>query len=236
MKRASLWVLLACLLAFAGAFTAEAQQQTVTASVMYQADPFGATIIKMLEPLGTSCVIQANGTGRQFTVPIEFPAQAGTLYDFDCTLPSGAKWRWNADARAGHITVIQVQQVVGSADPFGGTGAVIQPVPVPVPVPEPVPAGPTAMADADFQSLISTVKSASFASDQVNAVKAAAKHNHFTIDQVGQMMKLMSFANDQTEVVRLMAPHVIDPQNAFKLHSLVSFSSQIDEINAIFGD
>lgn len=40
------------------------------------------------------------------------------------------------------------------------------------------------------------------------------------------MIKLFTFSDDQLKVLRLMAPHIIDPQNAIIIYNLFTFDSE----------
>jgi hypothetical protein len=257
------WVAIVALIAVmaAGLTAAEAaaEEQAVSANITAELDPFEGTSIEMLTPVGVKCKVMANKKSREFTVPFQFPAQAGIEYDFECALKSGTPWRWKTSPKVSQAVKIRVEERVSAAvDPFGGQGEDVPPghhdrhgkhdkhdrhdrhdgtgpdgAPTP-PLPPP-PAAPQPMAAQDFTAFLATIESASFSSDKINAVKTAVKMNHFTIDQVGAVLKKMSFASEFSDALNLMAPKVIDPQNAFKLHKLVSFSSQTDEINKAFG-
>jgi hypothetical protein len=236
--------------------SALAQDQSLSVNISAETDPFEGTTIEMTSPTGARCQITANKKTRDFTVPFQFPAQAGTKYSFDCTLTSGTPWRWSTEPKVSQAIKIRVEEGrAGAADPFGGEGEdvrrgrrgrrddtqpttgphVIPPPAPPLPPPAPLPPPPEAMSQQDFQALLATVKAASFSSDRINALRAAASRNHFTVDQLGVILKSMTFASDFSDALKIIAPKVVDPQNAFKLHQQVTFSSQSDEINRAFG-
>ncbi|MBT3223052.1 MAG: DUF4476 domain-containing protein [Proteobacteria bacterium] len=102
------------------------------------------------------------------------------------------------------------------------------------PPPPPEPAAPTAMASSDFSSLVNTVRGRSFGDDKLSVIRTSAAHNHFSVNQVGQLVDQFSFGDDKVNAVQILAPKVIDPQNAFQLGNKFSFSDDRDQALGYF--
>jgi hypothetical protein len=118
-------------------------------------------------------------------------------------------------------------------DAAGGP-AVVAPPPAPGPtyVPPPPPPGayvppppPAAMDAATFDTLIGAVGRASFSSDKQRVIADAAARNWFTVAQADRVLRMLSFSADKLRALELMAPHIVDPQNAFQLYESFTFSA-----------
>lgn len=81
------------------------------------------------------------------------------------------------------------------------------------------------MSPADFQSLRRAVERASFDSNRIGLVTEAARHSAFTVAQVIDLMKVCSFENTKIEVAAMLYPVVVDPENWYRVYSVLSFSS-----------
>lgn len=114
-----------------------------------------------------------------------------------------------------------VNATAGVGGPVVVPGVVIQPAPAPPPEPQ----GPIAMDPSAFSRLLSSVRSASFSDGKLAAIQSAARGNHFTIRQVGELLDLMDFDADKVKAVRICAPKVVDPENAFDLGPHFDFDS-----------
>lgn len=108
----------------------------------------------------------------------------------------------------------------------------IAPAPPPPPAP---PAGPIAVNERDFAAIVAGVKGQTFSSDQLGVLKGASRDRWFTIEQVGTILDLFTHSSDKVEAARLLAPRVVDPQNAWKLDAKLTFSSDKEAVRALFG-
>ncbi len=91
--------------------------------------------------------------------------------------------------------------------------------------PAPVePPAPTAISDSDFQALVAAVGQKSYGDDRVAVITQSAKYNHFRIDQVAQLVDLLSYGDDRVKAACALANAVIDKQNSFQLSSHFSYS------------
>ncbi|HJN72617.1 MAG TPA: DUF4476 domain-containing protein [Myxococcota bacterium] len=103
------------------------------------------------------------------------------------------------------------------------------------PPPVEPPLGPPQPMDAAaFTKLVAAVQGESFSSDQLDLVRSAATSHHFTCVQVAQLVELLSFGSDQVEVVRILRPRVVDPENSYVLNEQFTFSSDKEEVQALF--
>lgn len=176
------------------------------------------TILKVVEPEGATCTI--NGANKQ-TTPFAFNAQPHMYYAMSCLLPNGQVWQKKVEAKQGKIGVIKLTAGAGAAAVAPTTVTVVK-------------AGPKAMDGGAFNALLAQVKGASFSSDKINVVQAAAGSNHFTIAQVGKLMDACSHSSDKVKVATALRSKVVDPKNAFQLANHLTFSSDKDKVMKLF--
>ncbi len=108
------------------------------------------------------------------------------------------------------------------------------PPPAPAPPPAPPPAGPTAMADRDFAGFLEALKKESFSSDKLGLITTVARTGWFSIAQVGLVLDELPHSSDKVDAARILAPKVVDRQNAWKLNEHLTFSSDKDAVQALF--
>ncbi len=123
-----------------------------------------------------------------------------------------------------HLNYARRSLQITSRDAVGAT---------PAPAAGPPP-GPVAMDAASFGKLRSAVSDESFSSDKVDLVKSAASRNHFTIEQVGALIEEAVHSSDKVEIAEILAPKVIDPENAFLLNEHLTHSSDKEEVQKLF--
>ncbi len=110
---------------------------------------------------------------------------------------------------------------------FPGAGWVVA-----VSTPEtPPPVAP--MSPAAFEELVRQVEAESFSDDRLEILRTAALNNAFTVAQVARLMDLFDFGDDRVEVVRILYPRVVDPENAHILLSHVEFDDEKEAIRRI---
>lgn len=110
----------------------------------------------------------------------------------------------------------------------------VGPAPViPVPVVPLPPVGPQPLDDQAFNSLLKSVDDAPFSDDQLGLLKIASS-GYFTCAQVGVLIDQISFSADKVEAVRILRPHIVDPQNAHILNEHLSFSDDRRKVMAMF--
>ncbi|MDP2315743.1 MAG: DUF4476 domain-containing protein [Pseudomonadota bacterium] len=104
----------------------------------------------------------------------------------------------------------------------------------PVAVIPPPPPAPPVMSDREFTALVAAVKGEAFSSDQLGIVRSAARSSYFTIAQVGVVLDQLAHSSDKIEAATILAPRVIDRQNAWKLNEHLTFSSDKEAVRKLF--
>lgn len=188
----------------------------VSVEVTYEGGGF-RTLLKVVEPEGATCTV--NGANKQ-TTPFAFNAQPHMYYALSCLLPTGQVWQKKVEAKQGKIGVIKLKAGAGVAA-VAPTAVV-------------VPAGPIPMAPGAFSALLKRVKQASFSSDKMNLVQAAAAGNHFTIAQLGKLVDASTHSSDKVKTAEIIAPKIVDKKNAFQLGAHFTFSSDKDKVLGLF--
>lgn len=85
----------------------------------------------------------------------------------------------------------------------------------------------------DFPALVEAVKAESFGDAKLDVVRTA--EGGLTVDQVGQLVDLFSFSEEQVKVVEITNPRIVDRQNLFKLYSHFTFDADKKKVKAILG-
>lgn len=106
--------------------------------------------------------------------------------------------------------------------------AVVQPMPQGYP-PYPYPdVMPYSMSDDEFALLARKVKSASFDDNKFDLLEVATIGCYYTCAQCARLMKTFSFDDSRLRALRIMAPHIVDPQNVSQITVLLTFSDNKD--------
>ena len=103
-----------------------------------------------------------------------------------------------------------------------------------VPTPPPPVAWGAPMSDGSFHALMYAVKEEPFTSDQLDMVRIAAARSRFTCAQVVGLMGIFDFTSEKFEVLQILQPSVIDPQNMFIIEASFHFSSEKKKVREIF--
>jgi Domain of unknown function (DUF4476) len=91
----------------------------------------------------------------------------------------------------------------------------------------------SAMSESEFRKLKSNVENEDFADDQTSVVRIAAKSKYFNIDQLIRLLDVFSFEEDKIELVRIVYPQVVDPDNAHNLLGAFTYSDDKEEVEEI---
>ncbi len=91
------------------------------------------------------------------------------------------------------------------------------------------------MSDSQFSNLKSMIYNTTFTSDKLELIKAAAEYNTFTVDQVMQILKMLTFTSDKKDIAVALYDSVCDYNNWYMVYSLFTFSSDIREIKERIG-
>lgn len=81
------------------------------------------------------------------------------------------------------------------------------------------------LSDDAFNVLFAKVRKASLADNQLDLLEVACLGCNFSCAQTARIIKLLSFSSDQLKALRLMAPYIVDPQNAIDIYNVFSFES-----------
>lgn len=89
------------------------------------------------------------------------------------------------------------------------------------------------LSDAAFSILYNKVKNASFSNNKFDLIEVASLGCYYSCQQVVRIMKIFSFSNERLKVLRMMAPHIVDPQNAIDIYKVFNFDSEKKEAGEI---
>ena len=92
---------------------------------------------------------------------------------------------------------------------------------------------PTPIRKKAFKTLTDAVKNESFGSGQLQVIKSAARHHHFTIAQVITLTHQLSFSREKLSAIRSLYPRVVDPENAYQLHGVFTHESDKRKLQAL---
>lgn len=81
------------------------------------------------------------------------------------------------------------------------------------------------LSDDAFNVLYGKVQKASFADNKLDLLEVACLGCNFSCAQTARIIKLLSFSSDQLKALSLMAPYIVDPQNAIHIYNVFSFES-----------
>jgi hypothetical protein len=88
-----------------------------------------------------------------------------------------------------------------------------------------------AMNAADFDQLVSRVKSQWFSSGKLNTAKDGIARNYFNTAQVRQLLLLFSSDNDKLELAKLAYPQTVDQRSYSALYDVFSYQNSRDELD-----
>lgn len=87
--------------------------------------------------------------------------------------------------------------------------------------------------DASFSKLYNKVKKASFDDTKYDLLEVACLGCYFSCQQATQLMKIFSFDDERMKVLHMVAPRIIDPQNANAIRKVFTFDSDKDKAGEI---
>lgn len=115
-----------------------------------------------------------------------------------------------------------VQQPAPPSHPSCGAGAGVVAVVGPK-----VPIGyGYCLDDASFSILYNKVKNASFDDNKFDLLQVASLGCYYSCAQTARIMRMFTFGDKQLRVLRIMAPHIVDPQNATDIYNVLTFDSE----------
>ena len=87
--------------------------------------------------------------------------------------------------------------------------------------------------DASFSILYNKVKNASFDDNKFDLLQVASLGCYYSCAQTARIMRIFTFGDKQLRVLRMMAPHIVDPQNATDIYNVLTFDSEKSEAGEI---
>ncbi|WP_158626437.1 DUF4476 domain-containing protein [Corallococcus sp. AB049A] len=129
--------------------------------------------------------------------------------------------------RAAMEQLDKLSEYVDDAAPYG-TGIPVpqQPMPPPPPVVRPIP-------DAQFRSITQAMVRESFPREKLRILSQVAPNENFLVSHILTVLGQFSFSNDKLEVVRIMRPTLLDPQNGYQLYQAFPFSNDKEKLQSI---
>lgn len=87
------------------------------------------------------------------------------------------------------------------------------------------PYGVCAMSGQDFNILLEKLRQARFDDDRYTLLEVATLGCYYTCTQGGQLLGIFTFNDDKLRALRLIARHIVDPQNAPAVTHTFTFDS-----------
>ena len=87
--------------------------------------------------------------------------------------------------------------------------------------------------DAYFAKLYNKVKQASFNENKFDLIEVASLGCYYSCAQAVSMMNIFTFGDSKLKALSLMAPHIVDLQNATIIYQQFSFDSEKQKVGEI---
>lgn len=87
--------------------------------------------------------------------------------------------------------------------------------------------------DASFTKLYNKVKKASFDDNKFDLIEVASLGCYYSCAQAVSMMNIFTLGDSKIKALRLMAPHIIDLQNAIIIYQQFNFESEKQKVGEI---
>lgn len=88
------------------------------------------------------------------------------------------------------------------------------------------------MSQDDFSKLLRVIDSKSFESTREDIAMGAIGSNHFTSQQVLQMLNVFTFESTKVKVAKSAYDNVVDPDNYYIVYDAFTFESSINDLQA----
>ena len=92
---------------------------------------------------------------------------------------------------------------------------------------------PRAMRDNDFEMMVDIVKNASFGDRKIDVIRVACIGSYFSSKQCAKLLSLLSFDDNKIKALEVIAPRLVDMNNADDIVKKLSFSSSKDKAVSI---
>ncbi|MCB9664836.1 MAG: DUF4476 domain-containing protein [Alphaproteobacteria bacterium] len=95
--------------------------------------------------------------------------------------------------------------------------------------------GPVACDHGSFQRIVAAVDATPWSQERLALVREAARDRWFTVDQVLVLMDHVTWGSDKVEVAAMLHPHLVDPQDSYRLYGALTFSSDKASLRSRLG-
>ena len=92
------------------------------------------------------------------------------------------------------------------------------------------------MGDRDFDALVRGMNHESFSNAKLDRLRGAAANNYFTVDQVIEVIKGLSFSNDKVEAAAIMHDHTVDRANWYRVYDAFEFGADREKLRKRVGE
>jgi hypothetical protein len=92
----------------------------------------------------------------------------------------------------------------------------------------------TPMPPVQFDILLRKLASTGIPHERVEVIESSAHRHHFLCDQAAALIAIFPLPEDRVQVVTLLAPNIVDPQNHPSLLPLFPIPSDQDRVKALF--
>jgi Ricin-type beta-trefoil lectin domain/Domain of unknown function (DUF4476) len=89
------------------------------------------------------------------------------------------------------------------------------------------------MDEESFRSLVQAVRAEAFSEGQLAVVERASSRSYFRVGQLKAVLDLLSFSATKLRALELMAPRLVDPENAFAIFDAFTFSADKEQVKQI---
>lgn len=89
------------------------------------------------------------------------------------------------------------------------------------------------LSNQSFSILYNKVKKASFDDNKFDLIEVASLGCYYSCSQAVRLMKIFTFDDERLKALSMMAPHIVDPQNATDIYKLFSFDSDKEKAGEI---
>lgn len=177
-------------------------------SLAYESEPQGRTLFRILAPESAALRVTSNGRlVLSDTVPAAFEARAGHFYRVEILSGDAVLFDRKFEAREGKVAQLRV--------------AVVPPPAV------------TCLGPELFAAVADQVEEAGFSRDKRRIVETAFRGRTLCVAQVVQTLGWFGFSEDKLAILGLLAPHVSDPQNHFRIFPAFRFSADKEKARRI---
>lgn len=128
--------------------------------------------------------------------------------------------------------VISYQDILVPANSDPADDRTSDPLPQSLPGRIPLPLSPYGgfcLNEHDFSILYNKVKNGNFDDNKYDLIEVASLGCYYTCSQCARIMGLFSFADDKLKALRMMARHIVDPQDAYSIYRMFDFNDDKDK-------